>query len=64
METKTTDPARTRKEILVTARILFQQQGFDQTSIKDITDRLQLNEETLAAYFTSKDDLLEAIWAE
>lgn len=54
----------TRRNILKIARFLFQQQGFDQTSLRDITDRLELTETDIAAYFVSKDDLLEAVWSE
>jgi AcrR family transcriptional regulator len=47
-----------------TARFLFQEQGYDQTTLKDIADRLNQSETTIADYFASKDDLLEAIWSE
>jgi len=47
-----------------TARFLFQEQGYDQTTLKDIADRLKLRETAIAGYFASKDDLLEAIWSE
>jgi AcrR family transcriptional regulator len=47
-----------------TARFLFQRQGFDQTTLKDIADSLKLSEAVIAGYFASKDDLLEAIWSE
>lgn len=60
----TANGATTRKNILETARSLFKQQGFDQTSLRDITDRLALTEKDIAAYFVSKDDLLEAVWSE
>jgi AcrR family transcriptional regulator len=47
-----------------TARLLFQKQGYDQTTLKDIADRLNLSETTIAGYFASTDDLLDAIWSE
>jgi AcrR family transcriptional regulator len=47
-----------------TASFLFQEQGYDQTTLKDIADRLKQSEATIAGYFASKDDLLEAIWSE
>ncbi len=54
----------TRQNIMETARFLFQRQGFDQTSLNDIGDRLNLSETIIALYFDSKDDLLDAIWSE
>jgi AcrR family transcriptional regulator len=60
----TANGSTTRRNILETARSLFKQRGFDQTSLRDITDRLALTETDIAAYFGSKDDLLEAVWSE
>jgi AcrR family transcriptional regulator len=59
-----TDSETTRRNIMETARFLFQEQGYDQTTLKDIADRLNQSETTIAGYFASKDDLLEAIWSE
>lgn len=53
-----------RRDIMETARSLFQQQGFDQTTLQDITSRLEVSETIVAAYFPSIDDLLEAVWSE
>ncbi len=54
----------TRRNILEAARFLFQQQGYDQTTLQDIKARLGLSETTILAFFTSIDDLLEAVWSE
>lgn len=64
METTMTGSATIRRNIMETARFLFRQQGFDQTTIRDITDRLGLSETVITDYFSSKDDLLEAVWSE
>lgn len=64
MERTMTDSETTRQKIMETARFLFQLQGFDQTNLQDIADRLNLSEASIAVYFSSKDDLLEAIWSE
>jgi AcrR family transcriptional regulator len=64
METTMTGSETTRQNIMEAARFLFQLQGFDQTTLKDIADRLKLSEASIAGYFASKDDLLEAIWSE
>ena len=62
-ETRTDDSTR-RRDIIETARFLFQQRGFDQTTPQDIAARLGLNETTVATFFPSMDDLLEAVWSE
>jgi AcrR family transcriptional regulator len=64
METTMTGSETTRRDIMETARFLFQLQGYDQTTLRDIADRLKLSEATIAGYFASTDDLLEAIWSE
>lgn len=53
-----------RQKIMETARVLFQRQGFDQTTLQDVTARLQLSEAAVTSVFPSMDDLLEAVWSE
>jgi TetR/AcrR family transcriptional regulator, cholesterol catabolism regulator len=50
-----TDP---RQEILRTAARLFQQQGYDGTSMNDIAAALQLSKGGLYHHFQSKDEIL------
>jgi AcrR family transcriptional regulator len=64
MATAFTGAATTRRNILETARFLFRQQGFDRTTLKDITEKLEVSESVITMYFASKDDLLEAVWSE
>ncbi|KJR97460.1 MAG: hypothetical protein VR65_24120 [Desulfobulbaceae bacterium BRH_c16a] len=64
METTIAGSATIRRKIMETARFLFRQQGFDQTTIRDITEQLGLSETVITGYFSSKDDLLEAVWSE
>lgn len=59
-----TDETNVRRDIIETARLLFKRQGFDRTTMQDIAARLDLNETTVAAFFPSMDDLLEAVWSE
>jgi AcrR family transcriptional regulator len=57
---------RERKKRLVQATIeetalrLFQQHGYDQTSIQDIADAVMMSPRTFFRYFASKEDILFA----
>lgn len=64
MDRTRTEEMVLRKQIMETARFLFQRQGFDRTTLQDISARLDLSEITVAAYFPSRDELLEAVWSE
>jgi AcrR family transcriptional regulator len=50
-----------RKEILLTARKLFVQKGYDQTSINDILKIVDIAKGTFYYYFASKEEVLQAI---
>jgi AcrR family transcriptional regulator len=50
-----------RKEILDVAQKLVYTRGFDQMSIQDILDELQISKGAFYHYFHSKGDLLEAL---
>jgi AcrR family transcriptional regulator len=54
-ETAATDP---RQEILRTAARLFQQQGYDGTSMNDVAAALKLSKGGLYHHFQSKDEIL------
>ena len=47
--------------ILDTVEKLFVEQGFDQTSIAQILDATQIARGTLYYYFTSKEEIMDAI---
>lgn len=55
------DGEERRKEILLTARKLFIQKGYDQTSINDILKIVDIAKGTFYYYFSSKDEVLKAI---
>ncbi len=55
------DGEERRKEILLTARTLFVQKGYDQTSINDILKIVDIAKGTFYYYFSSKEEVLEAI---
>jgi len=57
-------PYRLRHEIVAAARALFADKGYDHTTLSDITERLKVKEQAIYEFFRSKDDLLEAVWAE
>jgi len=50
-----------RKEILVIARELFVKKGYEQTSVNDILKIVDIAKGTFYYYFTSKEEVLEAI---
>ena len=54
----------TRKEIIKTGRTLFRTKGFDNTSVQDVLDILNISEQVFLRFFCSLDDLLEVVWSE
>ena len=56
------DPTRRREQIIETASRVFLKQGFDQTSVADITGPLRIGRSTFYLYFRDKGELfLECI---
>ena len=55
------DREERKKEILMIARKLFAEKGYDQTSINDILKIIEIAKGTFYYYFTSKEELLEEI---
>jgi AcrR family transcriptional regulator len=53
--------ARTRAAILEGAGSLFQQQGYEDTSIQQIAERADTGVGTLYGYFSSKEDILREV---
>lgn len=53
--------ARTRAAILDAARQLFQEQGFESTSIAQIAEAADSGVGTLYGYFSNKDDILHEV---
>lgn len=56
--------ALTEKQIKIieTAEVLFAQNGFDGTSVRDIAEKAQINIAMISYYFGSKEKLLEALF--
>lgn len=52
-----TDPQDTKESILLASTKLFAQQGYDGTSIRDITEAARVTKPVLYYYFKSKEDL-------
>ena len=50
-----------RREILIAARELFVNKGYDQTSVNDILKIVNIAKGTFYYYFASKEEVLEAI---
>lgn len=50
--------AETRERILDVAQELFTRQGYDKTSLRDISERLEITKAALYYYFERKEDIL------
>ncbi len=55
------DGEERRKEILLTARKLFIQKGYDQTSVNDILKIVDIAKGTFYYYFSTKEEVLQTI---
>lgn len=53
-----------RSSIVQTARELFDSQGYDNTTVHDLVDRLDISDTLFFVYFQSLDELLEIVWSE
>lgn len=51
----------TRQKIMNTAKVLFNQKGFNVVSIGDISSELGISKGNLTYYFKKKEDIMEAI---
>ena len=51
-------------QIKETGCTLFKSQGFDETSVTDLVQKLQIREQDFFIYFKSMDELLEVVWSE
>jgi AcrR family transcriptional regulator len=57
----TKNPDIRRKEIIDSARLLFQRKGIKNTSMNDIADSIGVAKGLVYYYFSSKEDLLRAV---
>ena len=51
-------------QIKEAACVLFRSQSFDNTSVTDLVEKLQIEEQTFFIYFQSMDELLGVVWSE
>jgi AcrR family transcriptional regulator len=49
-------------EILLTAQTFFQDKGFEQTTVLDICDSLEISTSQFCLYFESLDEVLDILW--
>ncbi len=63
MNLKQSNDQKMYRNIIQTARSLFINNGFDNTTIDDITISLQISDESFGKYFSSLNELLEVLWA-
>ena len=54
-------PDERRKEIIQAARELFQTKEYDNTTMQELMDKLNIAKGTIYHYFSSKEDLLESV---
>ena len=59
--TRAAQAERTRQAVLDTARILFVEQGFDNTSLQNIADKMGVTKANVYYYFRTKIAILEAL---
>ena len=58
------DQNHIRQQIKETARLLFNNMGYDAIELTDIACAINVPEDIIKAHFLSKDELLEAVWSE
>ena len=51
-------------QIKEAACVLFRSQGFENTSVTDLIEKIQIEELSFYTYFQSMDELLEVVWSE
>ncbi|MCX6673466.1 MAG: TetR/AcrR family transcriptional regulator [Methanothrix sp.] len=61
MKRITKGPQERRRELIDAAERLFMEKGYEHTAISDIVKELNLAQGTLYYYFSSKEDILEAV---
>jgi AcrR family transcriptional regulator len=61
MKRITKGPEERRRELIDTAERLFMEKGYEHTAISDIVKDLNVAQGTLYYYFSSKEDILEAV---
>jgi len=61
MKRITKGPEERRRELIDSAERLFMEKGYEHTAISDIVKELNLAQGTLYYYFSSKEDILEAV---
>ena len=54
----------TRQLILNTARVLFNEKGFNSVSLREIAETIGISKGNLTYYFNKKEDIIEALIAE
>lgn len=58
------DQNQIRQQIKETARLLFNNRGYDVIELRDIAFAVNVSEDIIKSIFLSKDELLEAVWSE
>jgi len=64
MQATPTEITIMRSQIVNTARLFFTTKGFDLTTLEDVMQALNINEEIFRKNFNSMDELLEVVWSE
>ena len=64
MKLRLGDESNIYNQIKKAACVLFRSQSFENTSITDLVEYLQIEEQAFFIYFQSMDELLEVVWSE
>jgi Transcriptional regulator len=54
-------PEQTKQKIIDTALVLFEEKGFNDTTVQDIIDKMQMSKGAIYHHFRSKDDIVLAV---
>lgn len=63
MGRKAKDPEVRKREFILAAEELFKKQGFEQTSVTDITDKVGVSHGAFFYYFKTRNDIFKAVVA-
>lgn len=58
------DNSPMKNRIKEAATVLFRSQGFENTTVNQLIEKLQIEEQIFFHHFQSLDELLEVVWSE
>ena len=58
------DNSTIKNQIKEAATVLFRSQGYENTTVIQLVQKIQIEEQIFYSYFQSLDELLEVVWSE